>query len=80
VTRPVTRYGFIQPDDGAADVFVPISAVKRSGIGNSARFSTTLGAAKLQQPLGGPFEQRASCFGHSLGLPVAEPAPSQETA
>jgi hypothetical protein len=74
VTHPVIRYGFIQPDDGAADLFVHIAAVKRSGVGNFARFSTTLGATKLQQPIGGPFEQRASCFGHSLGLPVAEPA------
>ena len=26
-------YGFIQPDDGSADVFVHITAVERSGIG-----------------------------------------------
>jgi CspA family cold shock protein len=27
-------YGFIQPEDGAKDVFVHISAVERSGMGN----------------------------------------------
>ncbi|WP_448203276.1 cold-shock protein [Azospirillum sp. sgz302134] len=27
-------YGFIQPEDGTADVFVHISAVERSGVGN----------------------------------------------
>ncbi|MET1025549.1 MAG: cold-shock protein [Dongiaceae bacterium] len=26
-------YGFIQPEDGSADVFVHISAVERSGLG-----------------------------------------------
>ncbi|WP_119458402.1 cold-shock protein [Rhodospirillaceae bacterium SYSU D60014] len=29
-------YGFIQPEDGSKDVFVHISAVERSGIGNLA--------------------------------------------
>jgi CspA family cold shock protein len=32
--NPVKGYGFIQPDDGAKDVFVHISAVERAGLSN----------------------------------------------
>jgi CspA family cold shock protein len=32
--NPTKGYGFIQPDDGSKDVFVHISSVERSGIGN----------------------------------------------
>jgi CspA family cold shock protein len=32
--NPGRGFGFIQPEDGTQDVFVHISAVERSGLGN----------------------------------------------
>lgn len=32
--NPTKGYGFVQPEDGGADVFVHISAVERAGLGS----------------------------------------------
>ena len=45
-------YGFIQPDDGSADVFVHISAVERAGMSNLVE-GQKLGYEMVRDPKSG---------------------------
>ena len=69
--NPTKGYGFIQPEDGSQDVFVHISAVERSGIGNlheGQKVSFDLEARRSGKDLGREFEaELASRQGSGAG-------------
>jgi CspA family cold shock protein len=45
-------YGFIAPDDGAADIFVHITAVEAAGMGRSRKARSSRSRLKMTRDLG----------------------------